>query len=189
LSLHRPVARAAALGSLALCLCLDPGCRCDHAPSPERTGPDERIASRLDPPPREEGPPRAETAAELASSEREARTLIESLRAGGVPGREAASVADIRGYRLYRRRCYGQALAWFEAALAAEPGHELALLNAARSAHLRGQDRRARLLLARLARLETALARSPLRRAAEDPDLRPLLLARARDARAGASTN
>lgn len=134
----------------------------------------ERLSSRLDPPPREEGPPRPESPEQLAAAAREARALVQSLRAGGVPGREAASVADIRGYRLYRRRFYGQALAWFEAALAAEPAHELALLNAARAAHLLGQDDLARRHLTSLSRIGTELARSRLRRAAEDSDLRGL---------------
>lgn len=149
-------------------------CRCDSPPPFAESSPRldaERLSSRLDPPPREEGPPRAESREQLAQARREAAALVASLRAGGVPAREAASVADIRGYRLYRRRSYGQALAWFDAALAAEPGHELALLNAARAARLLGDDARARRHLLSLERLGTSLARSLLRRAARDRDL------------------
>jgi hypothetical protein len=157
------------------------GCRCGQTSTLETSGPAserpdfERAYSRLEPPPREDGPPRSETREELERSAHEANLLCRSLRAGGVPGREVASVADIRGYRLYRRRFYGKALAWFEAALVAEPGHELALLNAARAARLLHRDEDARRHLAALARLESELSRSLLRRASTDPDLGGLL--------------
>lgn len=149
-------------------------CRCDPlapAAAPSSRPDVEHLSSRLDPPPREEGPPRVESREQLERTRREAAELVASLRAGGVPAREVASVADIRGYRLFRRRSYGQALAWFDAALSAEPGHELALLNAARAARLLGDDERARRHLLALEQLGTSLARALLRRAARDRDL------------------
>jgi tetratricopeptide (TPR) repeat protein len=88
-----------------------------------------------------------------------------------VPAREAASVADIRGFRLYRRRYYGQALEWFAAAVAADPSFELALYNAARAAALGGRPELARGYLSRLRALATPLARTLASRAAADPDL------------------
>ncbi len=97
--------------------------------------------------------------------------MIESLIAGGIAKREVTSIADIRGYRLYRRRYFGRAHIWFSAAVRTDPTYELSLYNAARTAALLGKVDTAQGLLQRLRRLDTPLARHRLQLAASDPDL------------------
>lgn len=111
----------------------------------------------------------------MEAARREARSLVNTLRAGGVAPREVTSTADIRGYRLYRRRYFRQALAWLEAAVRTDPTFEPALFNAARAAAAAGELEAARGYLRRLAALETPLARDRLRMARQDADLGPLL--------------
>jgi hypothetical protein len=129
------------------------------------------VASLASPPPREEGPPRSESPAQVATAQLEANRLVLALSKGGVPSREVASVADMRGYRLYRGRLFAQARAWFLAATRVDPSFELSLYNAARCDALLGDGTQARAYLARLRRLDTPLARSRLRLAERDPDL------------------
>jgi hypothetical protein len=122
-------------------------------------------------PPREEGPPRAETGELLTGAATEAERLADALLGGGIPPREAASVADMRGYRLYRRRLFGQALAWFSRAVKTDPSFEPSLYNAARCAALLGEVQKARAYLQQLRGLRTPLAHARLQRAPTDPDL------------------
>jgi Flp pilus assembly protein TadD len=110
----------------------------------------------------------------MAAASEEARKLVQALVSGGVSVREAASVADMRGYRLYRRRAFGQARAWFRAAVSVDPDFELSLYNGARCAALLGDLGEARALLGRLRRLGTPVARARLELARTDPDLRAL---------------
>jgi len=121
--------------------------------------------------PREEGPPREEAAGEVRAARTEAAQLTRSLLAGGISRREVASIADMRGYRHFKRRRFAQARAWFLQALAADTTFELSAYNAARCAALLGNLAEARALLGRLRTRDTLLARSLLRRAAQDPDL------------------
>jgi hypothetical protein len=173
--------RLASLPFALLLSCSSGGCRPSCLPTPPAV-PDEgteddaaRQRASADPlgapPPRQEGPPLAETAKELEAARREAAQLAAALLKGGVPAREVASVADMRGYRLYRRRAFGQARAWFDAAIRVDGRFELSLYNAARCAALLGKDAEARALLASLRGLDTPLARSRLRLADQDPDL------------------
>ena len=167
-----------------LLVCAGGGCRRSCLPTPP-TVPDERVeddAARQRtasdplgaPPPREDGPPLPETAKEIEAAAREAAQLAAALVKGGVPPREVASVADMRGYRLYRRRAFRQARAWFDTAIGVDARFELSLYNAARCAALLGKNVEARGLLARLRALDTPLARSRLRLAERDPDLATL---------------
>lgn len=159
------------------------GCQCPSGPTsaavdgprPDVHDPADDRPSSLRPPPREPGPPRPETDAQVEAARREARSLVSSLRAGGVAPREVTSTADIRGYRLFRRRYFRQALAWLEAAVRSDPSFEPALYNAARAAGAAGDTDAARGYLRRLADLQTPLARDRLRVAREDPDLAPIL--------------
>jgi hypothetical protein len=170
--------------ALTIFACAGAGCRRGCLPVPPSAGDEgsEDNAARQRastdplsaPPPREDGPPRAETAQQVGAATREAAELISALMKGGVSAREAASVADMRGYRLYRQRLFGQARAWFDAAVRVEPRFELSLYNAARSAALLGKLTEARALLARLQALDTPLARGRLRLAERDPDLATL---------------
>lgn len=83
-------------------------------------------------------------------------------------------MADIRGYRLFKRRYFRQARIWFEAAVRSDPTFEPALFNAARAAAAAGDLAAARRHLRRLQRLNTPLARSRLRLAPSDRDLKAL---------------
>lgn len=160
------------------------GCTCPDRAS--RPAPDQAVntpadeddpanrPSSLEPPPREPGPPLAETEEQIAAAEKEARDLVRALLEGGISPREVTSMADIRGYRLFRRRLFGQARAWFEAAVRTDPRFEPVLFNAARAAAAHGDLAAARAHLERLRRLDTPLARSRLRLAATDPDLAKL---------------
>ena len=113
---------------------------------------------------RPESPERIEAAAS------EARQLTAALLSGGVDRREVTSVADIRGYRLYRRGLYRQARVWFEIGVEIDPTFEPCLHNAARVAALLGDQDAARAHLAQLARLDTPMGRRFLRSlAAESP--------------------
>ena len=128
-------------------------------------------ASSLNPPAREPGKPRAESAALLRRTAREARVFVDVLLSGGIDRREVCSMADIRGHRLFRGRYFGQARAWFDAALRTDPTFEPALFNAARAAAAAGDPGAARRHLKTLRRLDTPLARSRLQLAEQDPDL------------------
>ena len=103
-----------------------------------------------------------------------------ALIGGGVARREAASVADMRGYRLYRRRLFGQARAWFRAAVSIDSSFEPGLYNGARCATLLGDLSEARSLLHRLHRLATPLARARIALSLTDADLAPLRAAEQR---------
>ena len=161
------------------------GCHCpSSAPATSKTAVEPRLDDRdpaddrpssLRPPPREPGPPRPETDGQVEAARREARSLVSSLRAGGVAPREVTSTADIRGYRLFRRRYFRQALAWLEAAVRSDPTFEPALYTAARAAAAAGEPDAARGYLRGLAALKTPLARDRLRMARQDPDLAPIL--------------
>lgn len=154
------------------------GCRCPGQPAapdrdPDPDDPADRPSS-LAPPARQPGPPRAESDARVVRALEEAAALVQAMGQGGVSRREAASMADIRGYRLFKRRLFGQARAWFETAVRADPTFEPAIFNAARAAAAAGDASAARDHLRRLRRLGTPLARSRLGLARQDPDLRGL---------------
>lgn len=138
---------------------------------------EDRLAARpssLDPSPREPGPPHKETDEQLRSAGEECRSLVDSLLTSGISPREVASTADIRGYRLYRRRYFGQARVWFEAATRTDPTYEPGLLNAARVAALLGDLVGAREHLRRLRAIGTPLSRSRLSLMKSDPDFAKL---------------
>lgn len=122
-------------------------------------------------PPREEGPPRPEEQQSIQAAGAEAEALARSLLAGGISRREVASIADMRGYRLFRKRRYAQAHAWFIRATQVDGTFELSLFNAARCAALLDRGPEAHALLHRLRALKTPLSRSLARRADRDPDL------------------
>ena len=163
--------RAPALAALLL---LVPACSSRSGPRPPDLGPEVGPPRFAAPPPREPGPPRPESAAQIEAAVKEARGLAQSLVEGGVPRREVASVADVRGYRLYRRRAFGQARAWFRAAVEVDPRFELSLYNGARCSALLGDLSGARALLDRLRALDTPLARARLELSRTDPDLQAL---------------
>lgn len=156
------------------------GCTCGRrTPSAEKAPRDARIVPRSDviplmPATRDPGPARKESAAELTAAQDAARTFTQKLLKGGLNRREVTALADIRGYRLYKRRFFGRAHAWFSAAVATDPRFELSLYNAARTAALLGKADEARTHLRRLAALNTPLARTRLTLARTDPDLRNL---------------
>jgi len=161
---------------MAACRCPDES-RPAHTARPVDQGSGEDPADRpssLLPPAREPGPARAESEEQVARAGKEATAMVAALRQGGITGREVTSMADIRGYRLFKRRYFRQARAWFEAAVKSDPTFEPALYNAARSAAAMGDRARAAEHLRRLSRLETPLARSRLQMAARDPDLASL---------------
>jgi len=129
------------------------------------------IGVPLAPAPRDPGPRRPESPEQLAKAQVAASTFTRTLRASGLDRREVTALADIRGYRLYKRRFFGRAHAWFLAAVAMDGRYELSLYNAARTAALLGRLDQARGLLARLAKLGTPLSRMRLALARKDPDL------------------
>jgi len=161
-------------------LLLTTGCDCPAPPEVQpvdpSTGedPSNRPNSLL-PPPREPGPPRPETPAQVARARKEATALVQAMAQGGITGREVTSMADIRGYRLFRRREFRQALAWFEVAVHSDATFEPAMFNAARAAAALGQVQTAHRYLQLLRGLGTPLARTRLALARTDPDLAPLL--------------
>lgn len=170
------------IGVIATSLTLGGGCDCrcgagqpaKGSDFPRPSG-DARITPRKDafalaPLPREPGPPRLETKQEIAAARRRARAFVAKLK-GSLNAREVTALADIRGYGFYRQRYFGQAHAWFLAAVDTDPRFELSLYNAARTAALLGRAAEARRLLARLRALDTPLARMRLKLAAKDPDL------------------
>ncbi len=110
----------------------------------------------------------------MAATQAEAQRLTRALLAGGVAAREVTSVADIRGYRLFRRRYHRQAQVWFETAVGVDPTFEPALYNAALTAALLADRPRALRHLERLRRLGTPLGRRRLTRAARSPHLRAI---------------
>jgi len=170
-------------GTALLLASLLGGCR-SAQPGPDQRGGTSVDAAAIEsfphPPPREPGPPRPESAPQIAAASAEAAQLIGELVKGGISGREAASVADMRGYRLYRQRYFGRARAWFRAAIQADPTLELSLYNGARCAALLGDVDDARALLSRLRRLGTPLSRARLRSSLTDPDLAALRQSRDR---------
>ena len=159
------------------------GCRCSNSSPDKSTAP--RVEARpkskpfesLLPEQREPGPKRPESAAEIAAEDKRAKDFTGKLL-GSVNRREVTAMADIRGYRLYKRRYFARAHSWFRAAVAADPRFELALYNAARTATLLGKREEALGYLRRLASLGTPLARARLKLARKDPDLQALDLRR-----------
>jgi hypothetical protein len=155
-------------------------CPTDPRPQPgeqaqaKAADPADERGSSLQPPPRQPGPPRLETRQQVQAAQKEAFRQTRSLLEAGVPPREVASVADTRGYRLYRTRHLGQARAWFEAAVSVDRSFELSLYNAARCAALQGDHRAARRHLLSLQRLDTPLSRARMSMASQDPDLQSL---------------
>ena len=130
----------------------------------------------LRPPPRQPGPARRETPAQLKRVQAEAERFVSSLLAAQYSRREITSMADIRGYQLYLNRYVASADLWFREAIRADPSFELSLFNGARTAALLGQRERAAQLIESLRKLDTPLARARLALAEQDPDfgqLRP----------------
>ncbi len=134
---------------------------------------DDRPTS-LAPTPREPGPPKIELESQIIKTRSEVTQWLAALEQNNFPAREIASMADIRGYRLYRKRFFKQAHIWFEAAAKVDPSYELALFNAARTAVLLGDVLAARKHLFRLKKLDTPLSRSRLKLIDSDPDFAKL---------------
>lgn len=185
----RPLNALWALAFLGVAMSLNcHGCRETSEPGPGGLpagevvvgAPRDKAGHRVDgtaPPPREPGPARPESAQAIERTRKEVDQWTRSFRQSGLGSREISSLADIRGYRLYRRRNFRRAQLWFDAAVAADPSFEVPLYNAARVAALNGDRGRAVKLLAKLAALNTPLAKRRLQLAAKDPDLqgfRPL---------------
>jgi len=168
--------------ALLICAVLLPRCDCDPPVANPLAWPDlsarqlaeNRRPSSLKPPKREPGPARMEARARVKKAGDEASSLTATLRESGVDAREVASIADMRGYRLYRKRYFRQAQSWFEAAVKVDPSFEPALLNAARCAMLLKDQAKAARMLSTLGRLNTPLARSRLALARMDPDFAAL---------------
>lgn len=104
------------------------GCTCGARPDGEQAH-DARIMPRKDviplmPAARDPGPAQPERADELAAADQAARAFTRKLLAGGLNRREVTALADIRGYRLYKRRFFGRAHAWFSAAVQTDPRFE-----------------------------------------------------------------
>lgn len=162
---------------MVLCLALA-GCpprkEAQDRRAPQAAAPQVERGSVLQPAPRQPGPPREETPAQLALATQEALKHVGSLLQAGIQPREVASVADTLGYRLYRQRNFGQARKWFEAAINTDATFELSLYNAARCAALMGDLQDAVKYLQALQRLKTPLSRSRLIMARTDPDLSAL---------------
>ena len=161
---------------LLLCLVGSPwGCKARPAPPAVDLDPvtvaQANRGSALRPPPRQAGPPRPETAESVDAARGEAKKLADAMLLAGVAPREVASVADTRGYRLFRTRRHGAALAWFERAIQMDPTYELSLYNAARCAALLGDTPAAIKHLYTLQRLNTPLSRGRMAMALRDPDL------------------
>lgn len=149
------------------------GCPARQPATAEHTDAAEIGPTALELPPREVGPARPETEAQVARERREARELTQALR-HAVSARQLTSMADIRGYRLYRERRYRRAQVWFETAVQLDPSYELSQYSAARVAALLDDLDRAREHLAQLRRQDTPLARRALLAAERDPDLAAL---------------
>lgn len=165
------------------------GCRCQPADSAADSAAGARRAAGaskasrakqtkraipLRPPPREPGPPREEKPGGVAAARREAESLVSALLEGGISRREVTAMADIRGYRLYRKRYFRRARAWFEIAVRTDPSFELSRYNAARAAALTGDLAGARRHLRALRALGTPLSRHRMELAKVDPDLAAL---------------
>lgn len=121
---------------------------------------------------------RPEPEARLRRAAEEARQLTSALLKGGVARREVTSIADIRGYRLYRRGRYREARVWFEAGVRIDPTFEPCLYNAARLSALVGDLSAARERLQQLRRRGTPLSARYLAQAAGDADFSALDLPR-----------
>ena len=146
------------------------GCeRCDGGEEPDEERPDPTR-----PLPREPGPPRAETPQQIERAREESRKLVAQLLASGIQRREVTAIADIRGYRFYKRRYFARARVWFEAAARTDPSYELSLYNAARAAALLGDLPAAKAHLEKLRKLGTPLAKRRLKLAKKDPDFKAL---------------
>jgi hypothetical protein len=131
---------------------------------------DQSFAS-LRPQPREPGPPRDESDADLKRTEREVSGFIGKLLKSDFSRRELTAMADIRGYRHYRNRRFKQAYIWFFHASFVDPKFELSHYNAARCAALIGRCDWVFEHLARLRSLGTPLSRARLALANCDPEL------------------
>ena len=83
-------------------------------------------------------------------------------------------MADIRGYRLFRKRYFGQARVWSEEAIALDPSFEPALFHAARAAALLGDVAGSRRQLDRLRVLGTPMSRRQLEISARHVDFTAL---------------
>lgn len=129
---------------------------------------------RTAPPPRDPGPPQTETKEQLDKATTEATNLVKTLSQSGILAREIASLADIRGYRFYRKRFFGQAQIWFEIAVKIDPLYELSLYNAARTAALLGDLNKARTRLKQLEKLKTPMSQRRLQLSLSDPDFSAL---------------
>lgn len=159
--------------ALLLVLHLPLGCVSRDDPNTSAPGEPGETVAPLELPPREPGPPRAETREHVTREEQEANALLGALGAAVSRG-QLASMADIRGYRHYHARRYRRAQVWFEHAVRLAPSYELSLYNAARVAALLGELERARTHLAALGALRTPMAARALERARQDPDLAAL---------------
>lgn len=161
--------------SLALAL-VGCDCRAKEISGPTRSADSTKASDPANRPsplqlaPREFGPPRPESAGQLEQAQQEARRWTSDLLKGGLARREVASMADIRGYRLFRRRSFGQALQWFSTATRVDPTYEPALFNAARAAALLGDVAAAQEHLTRLRGLSTPLSLRQLNAAARHKD-------------------
>lgn len=102
------------------------------------------------------------THAQLRRTQVEIESLFSALKAGGVAAREITSVADIRGFRLLRRKRYREAQLWFEAGVKNDPTYELCLFNAALTAHLLADHPRVHKHTVALQKLHTPLANAKL---------------------------
>ena len=113
----------------------------------------------------------------LAQTASEVRQLTAALLNGGVAPREVASVADIRGVRLMKRKRFTLANVWLRAAAQIDPTYEWAVYHAAVCAAKLGQRDSARAQLQRLQRLATPLANKRLQDARRISELATLLKA------------
>lgn len=165
--------------SLSLAVWVLVGCDCPAQRAQQKLDRGEDLdptnrPSSFEPTPREPGPPRDETKEQLARAAQEAAKLSADLVKSGIPPREVASMADIRGYRLFRKRYFGMARRWFMTAARTDPSFEPAHYNAARAAALLGDTAAARRHLERLRELGTPMSRRKLQLARRHPDFAPL---------------
>lgn len=151
-------------------------CRAEESSGPTRSADSAEASDPANRPsplqlaPREFGPPRPESVEQLEQAQKEARRWTGDLLKGGLARREVASMADIRGYRLFRRRSFGRALRWFTTAARVDPTYEPSRFNAARAAALLGDVTAAQEHLARLRGLKTPLSLRQLDAAARHKD-------------------
>ena len=151
-------------------------CRAEERSGPRRSADSTKASDPANQPsplqlaPREFGPPRPESTEQLDQAQQEARRWTGDLLKGGLARREVASMADIRGYRLFRRRSFGRALRWFTTAARVDPTYEPSRFNAARAAALLGDVAAAQEHLTRLRGLKTPLSLRQLDAAARHKD-------------------